>query len=828
MRLGLRDLRGGIGGLRLLAICLLLGVAALAGVGSLSAAILSGLAAAGQGIVGGDIEMRVSQRRAAPDELAAFARTGLVSETIRMRAMASRLDGAETALVELKGVDARYPLYGSFRLAPGALRARPGPGEVAVAPALADRLRLRIGDSVRIGDARLRLIGFVAEEPDRLGEGFTLGPVAIAGMDTLHQTGLVMPGSLYQARYRIKLPPAIADAHATAEALERRFPLGGWETRDRTNAAPSLRRFITRLGQFLSLVGLAALAVAGIGVGNGVSSWLDGKRRGIAVLKALGADSRTIFLAYLAQIGIVAAIGVAAGLVIGALVPPAVGALAGDALPVRPGFALHPLPMVVAAAYGLLVALLFSLAPLARARAVTAASLFRGGVEPMAAPGGRVRLLQGGLALAIAALAILGADDRMIAAGFIAGVAGLLALLAGIGVAVRRIAAALPRPRRPLARLAIANLHRPGAPTGQLVVALGLGLTLFATLAVIETSLGASLTGAIPARAPSFFVLDLPKDDAARFRELVAARAPRAEVRTVPMLRGAVVEIGGRRVEEMKDIPSDAWMLRGDRGLTYAASLPAGSRVVEGKWWPGDYRGPPLVSIDVQAARALGLKIGDSLTVSVLGVEIPAHIASFREIEWDTMGFNFAILFAPGVLEAAPHTVSATIAVAPSEEPAISRAVTADFPSASLIRVKDVIGQVATVLGQMGLAIRAAGSVAVLAGIAVLVGAVAASRRQRVYDAVLLKLLGATRAQVLAAQALEFALLALALAILALVFGAAGGWYVVTRVLELEWAPDWRVVLATLALGGVGTLVIGLLATLPALNARPARALRDL
>lgn len=828
LRLAWRDLRGGLGGLKLLAACLVIGVAALAGVGSLSAAILDGLSSGGRAIMGGDVEMKVAQRRADPSERAAFAAAGTVSESIRMRAMASRVDGRDAVLVDLKGVDGRYPLYGDFRLAAGALKPRPGPGEVAIAPALAGRLAVKPGDTLSIGGTPLRIVGLVASEPDRAGEGFALGPVVLMDLATLEATGLAVPGSLFDARYRIRLADPAADARAVTESLSGRFRLGGWEARDRRNAAPSLRRFIARLGQFLSLLGLAALAVAGIGVGNGVTSWAEGKRGGIATLKALGADSGTIFRLYLVQVVAVAVAGIAAGLAIGAAVPWIVGRVAGDALPVAPGAGPYPAALLLAAGYGLLVALLFSLAPLAGARRVTAAALFRGTLGVGGGIGWRVRLAQGGLAAALAALAILSSEDRATAAGFVAAVLVLLALLAVVGRGLAAGAAALPRPRRPLLRLALASLHRPGAATVRLVVALGLGLTLFAAMATVQTSLAAAMRGAIPARAPSFFMLDIPQDDVARLRATVAGVAPGAELTAVPMMRGAVTGIAGRRVADMKTIPERAWILRGDRGLTYAATLPPSNTVVAGQWWPADYAGPPLVSIDVDAAEALGLKIGDAMTVSVLGVEIAARIASFRRIDWQTMGFNFAILFAPGALEAAPHSFAATIAVPQAAEAGLSRALAAAFPESALIRVKDVIGQVAGVLGQMGLAIAAAGSVAVLAGVAVLIGAVAASRRARTYDAVLLKLLGATRGQVLAAQAIEFAVLGLAVAALALAVGAGGGWYLVVRVFGLPFDPDWAVVAGTVVAGAVATVAIALAATLPTLNARPAAALRGM
>lgn len=827
IRLALRDLRGSKTGLRLLAVCLFLGVAALAGIGSLSSAILGGLSERGQVILGGDIQIEAAQRFATDEERAAFARLGTLSETVSMRAMAITGDGNRSLLVELKGVDAGYPLYGALKLAPGAIVSRPSGNDVAIAPALSEKLGLKIGDQFRVGDARFRVAGLIAEEPDRVGEGFTLGPVVMTDKAGLAATALIQPGSLYTSRYRVRTPNNVDPVKAT-QKLSKQFPGAGWEFRDRSNGAPGTRRFIERLGQFLALIGLTALAVAGIGVGNGVASWLDGKRESIATLKVLGASSRTIFQTYLMQIGVISSFAIIAGLVTGALVPWIVAALAGSLLPVSPRLDLYPTPLVLGATYGLLIALLFSIAPLVRARAVTAASLFRDTVEHVGRPSLPVFGAMALIAATISAIAIATAEEPFFAASFIASVLALLALLAGLGTLIRKIAASLPRPKAPLARLALANLHRPGAQTGRLVVALGLGLTLFATLAVIQTSLDTAIERTIPKRAPSFFALDIPKDEEGKFRSAVAGAAPKADVITVPTLRGPVVALNNQRVSDMKVIPEEAWFLRGDRGLTFARDLPEGSRITAGEWWPANYGGPPLVSIDERAATATGLKIGDRLTISVLGVEIEARIASFREINWDTLGFNFVLVFSPGALEMAPYTLAATVGATASAEPAISRAVSDGFPAVSMIRVKDVVTQVGDLMRQLGSAIAISASVAVLAGIAVLMGAVAAARRSRSYDAVLLKLLGATRRQVLGVQAIEYASLAFILSIVALIIGGAAGWYAVTAIFDLEFAPNWSVVLGTVALGGIGTLVLGLLGTLPVLAARPAAALREL
>ncbi len=379
-----------------------------------------------------------------------------------------------------------------------------------------------------------------------------------------------------------------------------------------------------------------------------------------------------------------------------------------------------------------------------------------------------------------------------------------------------------------LLRLALANLHRPGAATGALVVALGLGLTLFVTLAAIQTSITAEIARTVPERAPSFFVLDIPRDRTAAFRTLVTGADDKAAINMIPALRGSVTEFAGKRVDELAELPEGAWVLRGDRGLTYSPVLPKGSSLTQGQWWARDYKGPPLVSVEADVAKSLALKIGDTLSVNVLGVEVQARVASFRTVEWDNFGLNYALVFSPGTFDAAPHNMVATVAVGPQAETALARSIPRAFPSASLIQVRDVVSQVTSLLTQMSQAIAAAASIAILAGIAVLIGAIAASRERRVYDSVILKLLGATRGQILGAQGLEYALLAAILALLALGLGLVAAHYVVVELFDFRFAPDPLVVGATLVCGAGLAFLIGIAGSWPLLSAKPAQALRSL
>ncbi len=825
-----RDLHAGFRGLRLLLVCLFLGVATLATIGSLTASITGEISARGQVLLGGDVEVAMTQRQASAQERAAFTGLGTVSDTIRTRAMARRATpttGAPDAvLTELKGVDTRYPLYGSLTLEQG--RYAPlTPDAVLIGKSLSERLLLKAGDRVRYGDAEFRIAGLIADEPDRVGEGFTLGPVAIVSLDGMKRTGLLQPGALYETKYRIRLNPGVVPGEAV-DQLKARFPTAGFEYKDRDRAAPGAVRFFERMGQFLALIGLAALVIAGIGVSNGVASYLGQKRGGIATFKILGATSSDISRIYLLQIGAAALIAVLAGLVVGAVLPIAFVALAGDLLPVAPGFGIHPLPLATSAAYGVLIAFAFAMPPLARARTHPAAAQLRSGVEEGTRIDRRSTLLVALAGALVVTLALVTAREPIFAAAVLGAVALVLLILLGIGVLIRRVSAKLPRPRRPLLRLALANLHRPGAQTVALVIALGLALTLFVTLAAIQTSLDAEIERAVPQRAPSQFVLDIPSESRDAFSALVKREAPEAKLNIVPALRGTITAYGKTRVADLKTLPEGAWFLRGERGVTYSDVLPQGSELVAGQWWAKDYAGPPLVSLDREAATLLNVGVGDMMTVSILGREIEARIASLRQVNWDTMGFNYILVFSPNTLAAAPHSLTATIDMEPKNEGKVSRALLGAFPSASIIAVSEVVGQVRTILDQMATAILLSASVTILAGIAVLVGAIAASRQARSYDSVILKTLGATRRQILAAQALEYALLALTLALLALGLGGLAAWYVITGVFEFGWAPDWTIVAATLGLGALLTLGIGLLGSLPVLSVRPSQALRRL
>ena len=382
-------------------------------------------------------------------------------------------------------------------------------------------------------------------------------------------------------------------------------------------------------------------------------------------------------------------------------------------------------------------------------------------------------------------------------------------------------------PRLAGLRLALANLHRPGAPTPIVMLSLGLGLTVLVATALIEGNLREQLTRRIPSDAPAFFFVDIQSTQMPAFEKAIAAIPGAGPLDKVPSLRGRIVRIDGKPVGEVA-VPSEArWAVEGDRGITYAATPPEGSRIVAGEWWPADYRGPQLLSFDEALARAFGLGIGDTITLNVLGRDIEARIASLRRIEWTTLSINFVFVLSPGLLDRAPHTFLATVKATPEAEDAIFRAVTDQFPNVTVVRIRDAVETAATVLANIGLASRVIGLLSIVAGVLVLAGAMLATQQRRVHEAVVMKVLGATRSRIGAIFAWEFAALGLATAAAALGVGTLAAWLVVRRLMNLEWTflPGVAVLVAVGAMAL--TLAFGLAGTLAALRQRPLALLRN-
>jgi putative ABC transport system permease protein len=830
LRLARRELRGGIGGLRIFIACLMLGVGAIAGIGSLAASLTAGIAGDARELLGGDVEAQLAYRPANPAEHAFLQGSGTLSKITSLRAMA-RTDGRRQSLIELKAVDNAYPLYGKVGLSPvqdlgAALARRNGVFGAVVDPAILGRLDVEIGDTIKIGAAALQIRGTIEREPDAAASGLVFGPRVMISSAALSETHLIQPGALVTYRYRLRLPAAVPPA-IWADKARASFPDAGWEIRSFAQASPDLQRLIDRVALFLSLVGLSALLVGGVGIGNAVRSHIAAKTATIATLKCLGASTRLVFAVYLYEITALAFLAIAAALGIGAVLPLAAAPLLAHLLPISPRPGIYPEPLALAALYGLLTTLVFSMWPLAAIGRIPAAALFRDMVErarrrvPSTALAATVLL-----AACLTVVVLAGIQDRRIASWFIAGALTTFALFWGAGAAIILGASKLARPRRPILRLALANLHRPGAQTAQIMLSLGVGLTVLVAVALVEGNLGREIDERLPAAAPAFFFIDIQPAQLAGF-EAIVHDIPGARSEEVPMMRGRITRLNGVPVETAAVAPAARWALRSDRGLTYSASLPKGSQLAAGRWWPPDYDGPALISFDATLARGMGLNIGDTLTVNLLGREITARIANLRTIDWQRLGINFAIVFAPGTLEHAPQTDLAAVYLPQAEEENLVRRVTERFPNVSAIHVREALAAVSRIIGLIGGAVRLTALVTLAAGALVLGGAVAAGHRRRVYDAVVLEVLGATRGMILSSFLIEHGLLGGLAGLAAAGLGTIAAYFLVTRLMQADWVFLPVPLLWTVALAVALTLTFGFAASWRALGAKAGPHLRN-
>lgn len=823
-----RELRGGLRGFRVFLACLALGVAAIAAVGLVRAAIQQGLSDQGAVLLGGDAQMEFTYRFATEDERAWMEGVSeRLSEIVDFRSMV--VLGEETALTQVKGVDDAYPLLGSVQVEagdlPGALAAEGGVPGAVMDKVLVDRLGLALGDRFRMGTKDFRLGGVLLREPDSANGGFSLGPRTIVRTADLQGSGLLEPGSLFETEYRLLLP-AGTDLAAMEARAEAEFADKGMRWQDSRRAAPGVERFVDRIGSFLILVGIAGLAVGGVGVQAAVRAYLEGKVATIATLKTLGAEGRLIFRIYLLQIAVLAGVGVALGLVLGAAVPVLFGGVIEAALPFPAEVGVYPLPLIEAAFYGVVTAFLFTLWPLARTEGVRAAALYRGAGRG-GLPAARHLWAIAGLAVLLIGGAVWFSGTWELTLGSAGGVIAALAVLALAAWGLRRAARAVARAGlargRVALRLALASIGGPREEAGAVVLSLGLGLSVLAAVGQIDANLRAAIATDLPERAPSYFFVDIQPDQIEAFLARVEGDPKVSKVESAPMLRGVLTQINGRPA---KEVAGEHWVVRGDRGITYSEAPQSNAKVVAGAWWPADYTGPAQVSFAAEEAEEIGLKLGDALVVNVLGRDIPATITSFREVDFSSAGMGFVMTMNPAALQGAPHTFISTVYAEQEAEAAILRDVSKAYPNVTAIRIRDAIDRVTEALEAIATATAWAAAATLVTGFVVLIGAAAAGERARVYEAAVMKTLGATRGRILVSFALRSALMGAAAGGVAIVAGGLAGWAVMVLVMEGKYFFEPVSAVAIVAGGVFATMAAGLLFALRPLAARPAQVLR--
>ena len=830
-RFAARELRGGVRGFRIFLACLALGVAAIAAAGSTAEAFRRGLASHASEILGGDLAFSVRQRGFNPAEQAILSRAGQVSYSVASMAMAQAPSG-ERRLIELRGVNETYPLAGKVTLkgAPSLQAAIAPTGGVAgavVEQSLLDKLHMKVGDSFLAGNMPLQVRGVLLEEPDRLSRGFALGPRVITNLGAVQRGGFMAPGLPFGETARVQLPPGTPLA-AAKQDLHRK--LGGLiRIRDREDAAPGIHRLIDQLEYFLGFIGLASLVAGGLGVFGAVSAYLEARKPVIATLKALGAEGQLVRDIYLIQIGLLAALGVAIGLAVGAAAPLVMGEIVKDSLPIPALFAVYPMPLLKAAAFGLLSAAAFSLAPLGRARSTPPASLFRSDLSGTFKIGPEI--VGAVLAAAgLAAMAVATAPTPLAAGFMIAGVAVSFGLLWALGWGSAVLAGKARGGARGALRIGLANLAGPHSAARTASPAIGLGVALLAAVVLIQSALLNQVAEVAPRTAPALVFTDIPGDRPAEFDAAVrrgfGVPLTSKNYLREPFVTGRITRVRGEPVDVAKIDRSDRWAYDSDISMSAIGPEPEGAGIEDGRWWPATYAGPAQVAMDVDVARGERIKVGDQITLSVLGADIDAKVAVLRKVDFGGFGASFPLVITPSAMEGANLRQVAIAKATKAQEAAVIRELGHSFPTVNVISVREQLEAATVLFDRLALAVRGAAAVAALAGLLVLTGAIAARARARTREAAILKVLGASRAQILSAYVLEYGAVGVIAGTAGVALGYAAAWPVVVKVFHAKWSMDWAGLLALLAAAALVAATGGLLAAFQALSKRPAPALR--
>lgn len=863
--------------------CIALGVGAVVGVSLFSANVERAVLKEARGLLGGDLEIRLSRPLEGPGAavLADVAGRGIVttrvSELVAMAAPANRPPGGvdATQLVELKAVESRYPLYGVVRVEPDRPLMEllhPAPERchdlchgAVVQEALLIRLGLGLGDAIKIGQATFRIAGVIHTEPDRMANMFSLGPRVVISREGLAAADLIKPGSRMRERHLLKLPASMALSPLIHE-LRGRLTAESARVSSYRDAQPQLKQFLDQLARYLGLVGLTALFVGGIGVALSVHAFVREKLPSIAILKTVGADTQTIIASYLGQalglglLGSVAGIGI--GIALQSILPQAVSTLLatdvlqqveftsmlsfGALVPVGKGLGL-----------GILTTLLFSLWPLLTIRDIKPAAIFRREVEREEAPSVRRETslvaragrwvtadplrsaTAAGIGIGLAGLSVWQAGSLMIGGLFIGGLLIAIAILAGAAHGLLRGLRALPVPRALSLRQALGNLHRPGGQTLGVMVSIGVGVMVILAIALLQQALVRQVGENRPSDSPTFFFIDIQPDQARAFGELVHRRTGDFAPDLTPLVRSRIHAIDGRLVtDERDDQPEEpstqskddkrkSWYANREYVLTFLDHLPKDNTIVKGAWWkPGQMFSKPQVSVEEDAAKHLGLDIGSLLDLNIQGTIVQAEVSSMRKVEWGNFSTNFYMIFSPGSLDAAPMTYVATVRVPPQEEVAFQSAVVAAFPNVTAINIGEVLDSFARVLDRLSLAIRGVALFCLMTGALVMAAALAATRYRRLYEAVILKALGATRGLIARSFAAEYALLGCVAGVIGVALASVFSWVILRYILDLPWSLEWPLLAVGLGCTVLLTLLVGFLSTYRILGQPPLTVLR--
>jgi putative ABC transport system permease protein len=832
-----------------------LGVAALVATQSFAANLAQGVRDQSRAMLGADLSLS-SNRKFGPEtekRLTAFRRRGV--PVVRMTSFGSMAllerTGA-TRLAQVRAPEPGYPFYGEIETAPAGRWAALHAGRNAlVDPALLTALDARVGDSISLGEARFRVIGTLEKVPGQVGIGSLFAPAVYVPARYVPEMNLLRFGARVDYDAYVRTTPREAARFVAAERTALR--------RERTTVRTAeqqqrqLDRALGQLGDFLGLVGTFALLLGGIGVASAMGAYMAQKRETVAALRCLGATAPQVIAVYLLQAGVMGLAGAALGAALGVGVQWILPRLLADLLPVQVGTAVDLPAVATGVGVGLWIALAFALLPLLATRRVSPLEAIRRRVEP--APPARDAWTLGAallLAASVGGLVVMEAGSVAMGLVFVAGIgATLLGLWAAAWAVTRLVRRGAWTGLPYTARQGFANLHRPGNQTRVVVLALGFGVFLLATLYLTQGNLLRPLRLNSESTRANLLLFDVQGEQQEGVVERL--RAERADlIQAAPIVPMRIYSINGKttaqlvgpgaardtdegppdREKDAKRSGPEPWAVRREYRSTFRDTVNASEPLVEGRFWKpgaGAPAGRPAeVSLDQAIVEDLDVKLGDEIVWDVQGVRVPTRVTSIRDVDWQRLEPNFFAVFPVKVLQDAPHTW-VLLARAP-DAPArarVQRDVVRAFPNVAILDLTQVQAALDDVLGRVAAVIRFLAGFSVATGFIVLLGAVLTGRLQRIRESVLLRTLGATRRQIAAILLGEYLSLGLLASVAGIGLATAAGWALAKWQFKVDFGvpvPALLVLmLAVTALAGA----VGYWASLEVFRHTPLEALRE-
>lgn len=788
----LRDLRGAskARSLWVFGACLVLGIALIAACGSLLQVVRDGFEQQERNLFGGDLQ--ISQRQAITDEQQQWLNDNAqVSLLLELRTMMGT-DAGDFTVVELQSVDEAYPLYGEMVLEPAmslqeaVQQSESGVWGAAFDPALVQQLSLGVGQRISIGELELELRALIIEQPDRSLRADFRGPPVIVDEAALEASGLLLPTSLIDYDYRVRVD---GDPVVWRERLRDTFPDADWEVQTVNERGEFVGRRLDQVASVLLLIGFSTLLIGGLGVANSVSAYLQTKLRTVATLQSLGSRAAQVASVYIGQIILLAALASTIGALLGSGVAWTAAQSLSERLPIDPTLQALMLPTLLAVLLGISTALAFTLPILGKTLNMPTALLIKGLTTSESKAPSSYRWATAVIAGIGLLLLLAFVPEPLVAAGFVVCIGILLLLLNGIALLIRAAAERLMHIRALdghfALRLAIAGLYRPGASLKPMLLSLGTALTLLVASALVIASTYSTLNDTVPERAPSLVLYDLQKPQVDDFNDIIENLDGYQSHTLAPLVLGRLTRVNGESLTDSK-IAARALEANDEHKLSYRQNNIDNTTVDRGQWWADGYSGAPLVAMEDREADQLGLQVGDVLEFTIMGEPITATLAAiYSQARFET-SFWLEAVFTKDVLDPFITRYIGSAMLTPQTDIAVQSALAANFPNIVTVRTAKILESSRAILSSAGLAMMLIAAVSLSASVLVMASVVAVNRERQVYEASIMHAIGTRMSVVMQSVMFEYALLAFVLSVFAMITGGALAQVLLSTWLKLD------------------------------------------